>query len=277
MVQPLHERTDDKRLRRGNRFWSRRATSPLRALPSYLIIGEMKSGTSSLFDHVQRHPHIARPLRKELHYFSIGHHKGLGWYRAHFPLRTALDQHQITGEGCPDYLFSPGADQRIRAALPDVRLIVLLRDPVERAISHYFHEVKMGRERLPIADALAAEDERLAGARLGTPDGLETYLHASYKRRGCYADSLARYFELFSSRQILIIGSSRVFGDPAGATSEVFDFLELPPTVVENAEYLWKNRGERDDVDPDVYAGLIAYFEPHNERLTDVLGHVPRF
>lgn len=150
-------------------------------------------------------------------------------------------------------------------------MIALLRDPVERAISHYYHEVRMGREYLPIMEALKAEEERLSDASIDDAEGLETYLHASYKRRGCYADQLARYFSVFGREQLLILGNNQLLRDPEKTTNEVFDFLSLPQ-MQGDLGYPKKNSGERKGIPAEVYAYLEEYFEPHNQRLFDMLG-----
>lgn len=134
MKYPLNPRTDDQRLKRRRKFWLNRLTARRRALPDFLLVGEMKSGTSSLFHYLQMHPLVAPPVRKEVHFFTIGYSKGAGWYRAHFPLKSNIPAGGITGEGCPGYFFAPGVEHRIHDLLPNARLIVLLRDPVERAI-----------------------------------------------------------------------------------------------------------------------------------------------
>lgn len=271
MTQPLNPRTDDQRLKRPADFWVNRCTAFVRALPDFLIIGEMKSGTSSLFHYVQRHSRVRPPIRKEIHFFSIGFGRGVRWYRSHFPFARHLAGGGITGEACPDYLFAPGADERIHRMLPGVKLIVLLRDPIERAISHYYHEVRMGRETLPILEALMAEEDRLAQCRVTEPQGLETYLHASYKRRGCYADQLERYFARFHRDQFLILGNGQLLKDPKGTTNQVYQFLGLPP-MDSAGHFPRKNTGSRDALPAQVYEYLREYFEPHNQRLFELLG-----
>lgn len=214
---------------------------------------------------------VQAPIRKELHFFSIGHHKGPGWYRSHFPLKHRLSKGALTGEGCPDYLFAPGAREKIRRLLPDVRMVVLLRNPVERAISHYYHEVKMGRENLPILEALKVEEARLAESNIEDEQGLETYLHASYKARGCYADQLEPYFADFDRQQLLIMGNNHLLTDPRGVTNKVFQFLGLPE-LGEGLDYPRKNSGDKQPVPDEVRSYLADYFEPHNRRLFAMLG-----
>ena len=125
-------------------FLLRRRTSRLRILPRYLIIGAQKSGTTTLYEYLNQHPAVARSFIQEVHFFDLNFARGLEWYRAHFPtylrreyVRSRRRMELITGEASAYYLFHPLVCARVRETLPDVRLIVVLRDPVERAWAHY--------------------------------------------------------------------------------------------------------------------------------------------
>lgn len=126
--------------------WAR-IDSGAHLLPDYLIIGTQRGGTSSLYNYLVQHPAVGRALTKELRFFDRYYGKGVDWYRSCLPSaasrerlrgRSGLDL--VVGEASPDYLFSPHAPGRVRQLLPDVKLIVLPRDPVERAWSGYQHE-----------------------------------------------------------------------------------------------------------------------------------------
>ena len=145
-------------------WYLRWATAPWRALPDFIIIGAQKCGTTTLFDLLEQHPLLAPSYKKEIHYFDGGldpridtFKKGLSWYRGHFPLKSG----KLTFEASPLYLFNSLCAERIKRAVPDVKLIVLLRNPTDRAISHYFHSLRAGDERLGIAEALKSEERRL--------------------------------------------------------------------------------------------------------------------
>ena len=146
-------------------------TSPLRMMPDFIIIGTQKGGTTSLYRYLIDHPNIAPIYIKEPHYFDIHFHKGIGWYRSHFP--TAVEKYYarhvekhdlITGEASPYYLFHPRAPQRVAKTLPKAKLIILLRNPVDRAYSQYQHQLRQpGVEPLSFEEAIAYEEKRLAG------------------------------------------------------------------------------------------------------------------
>jgi hypothetical protein len=122
----------------------RTATSRLRLLPNFIIIGSARSGTTSLYNYLVQHPGIAPALRKEVHFFDYNYQRGCSWYQGQFPthpymhyMQTIHRQAMITGEASPYYLFHPYVPQRVAQLLPEIKLIALLRNPIERAFSHY--------------------------------------------------------------------------------------------------------------------------------------------
>lgn len=267
-------RRDDRRIERPLSFRVRIATAKLRALPSFFIVGAMKSGTSSLFSHLCRCEGMVPPYRKETHYFGAGLRAGrsLDWYRAHFPLMPLFGPGSVTGEATPGYCFEPGTAEAIHALKPDARIVFVLRDPVERAISHYFHEVRMGRETLPIEDAIHLEGARLEAARAAGPAGTDTLLHASYAARGRYHEQLARYLSVFPEERVLVVGARRLFERPAECVAEVAGFLGLSPSS-EAVMFPARNQGtNRSAVPEGVRRHLADHFAPHNEALWDLIG-----
>src|SRR5207248_7427804 len=145
----------------------RAATVPIRLLPDFLIIGTQRGGTTSLYRYLKAHPCIGATSNKDLHFFDRRFHKGLSWYRSHFPTKLEKAYAEqlrrltlVTGEASPSYLFHPHAPKRVAQVLPHVKLIVLLRNPVSRAYSQYHHAVELGFETLSFAEAIEAEEER---------------------------------------------------------------------------------------------------------------------
>lgn len=244
-------------------------------LPSFLILGVQKGGTSSLYRWLVRHPHVLPARRKELHFFDREFARGTGWYRARFPGRLREAWHRavlrrpvVTGEASPSYLPDPVVRDRVRATLPDARFVVLLRDPVERAWSHHRHFVRRGRPAPPFHEAVVRErDDDLAGRR--RPDDARGFLG-----RGRYAEQLERWFEVFPRERFLVLRSEDVFAAPAAHLRRVTDFLGLAP--LDPARYVgtfdvW-NRGVALDLAPETRRLLEAYFAPHEERLVALLG-----
>lgn len=213
-------------------------------LPDFLGVGAQKGGTTSLHRLLRAHPQVFLPAEKELHYFSKRYGEGLAWYSAQY---AAAEPHQRCGEITPYYLFHPEAPRRIHDLLPDMLLIVLLRDPVERALSQYFHSRRLGLEPLELEAALAAETERMAGAAaaLARTDGLHlSHQEHSYVSRSRYERQLERYGELFPPQQLLMLKSEDLFLQPAVVWEEVQRFLGLEVLALPEGTCLRANAGD---------------------------------
>lgn len=266
------------RLRARVRWALRAATPGDRVLPELLIIGAQKSGTSSLYSYLADHPSTAPAFQKEVHYFDANFHRGVRWYRSFFPTKRQLARrdvgHAIPFEASPYYLAHPLVPHRVRGLLPTTKLIVLLRDPISRAISHYHHEVSRGREQLPMGEAFAREFERTSAdfERLSNEPlymGRE-FRCFSYKSRGLYADQLKRWLNVFPREQLLVLDGDRFFRETSHSMSRVCDFLAIPSREPPSGFRVVGGR-DYEDVDPEIRAGLSEFFAPHNDRLRDLL------
>ncbi|MDP3722831.1 MAG: sulfotransferase [Candidatus Omnitrophota bacterium] len=261
---------------------SRVLTSAFRPLPDFIIVGAQKAGTTSLYNMLKAHPSILPAAQKEIFFFDLQYHRGLGWYRAYFPLWwtkwTTAQNHgspTLTGEATPDYLFHPHVPQRLCRTIPNAKLIILLRNPVDRAYSHYQHQVRAGREPLSFEAAIDVEPQRLAGewdklAADARYDSVPLRWYA-YCARGRYLDYLQRFEACFPRERILILGSEEFYADPVRVVQDVMAFLELPS---------WKPDRPRKDntsggyppIAPSLRARLVEYFKPHNRQLYQHLG-----
>jgi len=241
-------------------------------LPSFIVIGAMKAGTTTLFAALTQHPHVIRSRRREIHFFGSRFGRGEAWYRRHFPTGLELRRHQaITGEGSTSYLAHPHAPERIHQVIPDVKMIALLRDPVDRAISNYFHEKRTGRETLPIVEAFAAEEERLR--RAAEEPGQRPLGRMGYRKRGLYAEQLERYYRQFPREQLMVLQAESLFEKPREVIDRVCRFLGLDPAKG-NFDYIPKNIGgyKPSLVPPSLTSELARFYTPHNQRLYEVVG-----
>lgn len=256
------------------RVW-RRATAFARALPDFIIIGAQKGGTTSLYEYLVRHPQVRAAMKKEIRYFGENYSQGLIWYRSHFPLAYKLDKRKfLTGESSPTTLFHPLAPERVAQTIPAVKLIVLLRDPVQRAFSHYQMNLRSGRDHLSFEEALGREAERLDGAVEGVIEGEDEavyrYTSFSYMARGEYAAQLERWYEVFSKEQMLILQSEELFQNPANVFRKTLNFLQLPE--VELPKYHAHNPGRYDREMPEHSRQFLAvHFREPNQRLYTLL------
>lgn len=248
------------------------ATSSLRILPSWIVVGAQRSSSSSVYKYLVSHPQVAPALVKEVHFFDNNYCRGIHWYLAHFPMRKPG---RITGEASPYYLAHPHAASRIARDLPGVKILVVLRNPVDRAYSHYIHERALNREPYAsFAEAIAHEQERIAGEeeRMLADPAYYSYAHQnySYVARGRYIEQIERLFELFSRDRVRIVSSERLSQEPATVYAEMLAFLGLPPFELQR--FRRHNARSYEPMDPGVRARLQDYFAPENDRLFKLLG-----
>jgi Sulfotransferase domain len=266
----------------GLRALARRNPGRGRLLPDFIIIGAAKAGTTSLYGWLSGHPYVAPASTKEVHFFDYNFFRGKDWYRAHFPLESSRAEFErehgrpfLTGEASPSYISHYWAPQRIARMLPSVKLIVLLRNPVDRAYSQFSMSQREGEEELDsFEEALAKEDERLDGERArcmadsrynSWPIGCWSYL-----MRSRYAEQLERWLPLFPREQFLFLDSEALARRPEQTLQGVYDFLGLPGD--ESRELPFLHTGSYDPLPADVRERVSAYFRPHNERLYELLG-----
>lgn len=260
-------------------------TSARRPLPDFLVIGTKRGGTTSLWNYLIEHPLVPRlqPAwnTKAAHYFEENWYRDLSWYRSHFPTerqRQRLEQQHgapsRVGEAAPLYMFHPSAAERVHQIIPGVRLIVLLRDPVERAYSHWKERRTNDVEPLSFADALAAEPERTEGERdrlISDPFYFsEAYDWYTYRARGRYLEHLEPWLKLFDRSQFLFIASEDLYRSPAGVYATTLSFLELPERQLDTFEVF--NDRPSEPMDPTVRSELAEYYHPHNLALSQRLG-----
>ena len=249
-------------------------------LPAFLIIGAQKAGTTSLASYLAAHPSVVSPSFKEVHFFDLNYPRGAKWYRSHFPvgarrrLRSLLrGRHLHATDATPYYMLHPRAAFRASHLIPRARIIVLLRDPVDRAYSHYHHEVRLGKESLTFEDALAAEPSRIAGEvrRLEAEPLYEgfNYQHFTYLERGIYSDQIRRWLNYFRPDQFLVLSSEQFFEDPAGEYRKVLKFLSLPSWDL--PAYPAEHVGTYPPMPAAIRDRLVMYYTPHNHALRQYL------
>lgn len=262
-----------------------RITHSARMSPGFLIVGAQRCGTTSMFRALSQHPAILRPnLHKGVHYFDTNYDHGHAWYRGHFPMivtgrRIArrIGVQPVAFESSPYYMFHPLAGRRIARDLPGVRLVVLLRDPVERAYSAHAHEIARGYETEDFPRALELEERRLDGQDgrlLEEPDYYShSHQHHAYLARGRYSEQLDRLERLFGREHICVVDSDRFFNRPEQEYGKVLDFLGLP--VMGDPKFERHNARSRAPMAEPLRARLDDYFRPFDEQLTRWLGATP--
>jgi hypothetical protein len=263
-----------------------RPISGARMLPSFLIVGAERCGTSSMYEVLRWHPAVFSAIlpRKEVHYFDYHYQHPLSWYRCHFPLRArAVRATRGAGmaptafEASPSYMCHPLAPERIARDLPDVKLLVMLRDPVARAYSSHTMRAGWGVETEPFERALELEDSRLAGEaeRMATDPSYVGYnwRHFAYRSRGQYVEQLEQLEGLVGRDRIHVIDSGDFFATPGDVYDQILDFLGLPH--VGHPAFDPPRTRSRPPMPDSVRAALEEHYRPYNERLTAWLGHEP--
>lgn len=234
-----------------------------------------------MYNFLIQHPSVMQAKKKEIHYFDHYYQKGLNWYKQQFPPLTSkyyrelirFEKH-VTGEASPLYLFHHETPKRMAKVIPRTKIIVMLRNPVDRAYSHYHHELRQGHETVSFDEAIETETRRLQEAsemaKVDEQLALRMSLRYSYLERGKYADQLMRWFGHFPRDCFLILKSEDFFNDPVPIYLEVLDFLGLKEYTPSKLKR-W-NEGKYSQMSADTRSHLIQYFKPYNERLYNLLG-----
>lgn len=264
------------------------------ALPNFLICGTQKGGTTALYHYLREHPEIFMPKVKEVHFFDLNWQRGLKWYEGYF---EGVKNAKAIGEASPFYMYLEEVPKRIYEVLPDVKLIFILREPVSRAYSHYWHEVRLGYESLTFEEAIKMEEERLS-----TKDIFYRQQY-SYKDRGKYVTQLRRYRKYFSDEQMLILLKEELKKDPQKVMKEVFEFLGVnlefkspnwyTPHYIGESPRIWRLQQLKSKIsspllkklidwinlkpgyppiNPQTKKSLNEYFKPYNNELERFLG-----
>jgi hypothetical protein len=217
-------------------------TAGARALPDFIIIGTQKAATTSLMRYLREHPDVVVERGVgEVHFFDNHWDRGERYYRSFFPRTSRMERRRartqrttLTGEKTPYYLMHPLVPQRAATIVPDVKLLAILRDPVDRAAAQHRMNVDLGVETLDLLDAVNAEPERIdaafariaAGEDPGVGGPLQSY---SYVARGRYAEQLDRWLQHFAREQLLVIRSEDLGTDPESTYAAVLQHLGLAP------------------------------------------------
>jgi hypothetical protein len=253
------------------------ATAGLRPPPDFLVIGTKRGGTTSLGRYLFSHPAVAQLFPRQatpkgIRYVDEHPERSARWYRSHLATVVvrgpAIRPRKLAGEATANYLFHLEGAARAHAVAPDAKILVLVRDPVERAWSHWRERTRRGVETLSFDDALAAEDERLAEA---FADGGATAGNVAYRAQGRYADLLPPWFERFGRDRVLVLVSEEFYADPAASYAEALAFLGLSGySLGEYPAYNFREPTER--MREETRAELRAFYEPENRRLEALLG-----
>ena len=231
------------------------------ALPHFLIVGTMKGGTTILYDFINSHHKVDKASQKEIHYFSLYPYLGVEWYQQHFSPQRG----NITGEASPTYFdmaTSPVIPKSIKALVHDIKIILIVRDPIERAVSHFYHFCRVNKIKSLREDEINAFFE--------TPF-LEAY--AQTKQENVFLNhilSFSFYFRkykifsnVFDKNQLMVMSNTMLKNNPQETMQSVFEFLGLEPFTSKLFNQFKYSSGAKTDVlDQKIFEKLQNLFYP---------------
>ena len=233
-------------------------------VPNFIIIGCQRCGTTSLYTYLAQHPQILTPIKKEMDFFSWHFDRGIDWYLAHFPPMPPGEQF-LTGEASPSYFDSREAPERLYRLFPEAKLIVLLRNPVDRAISQFYRLTGLNWEARSLDRVISDEIERLNQ----NPEYIIGEEPGNYLARGRYIEFIKNWRTFFPREQLLILKSEDFYAGAATTVKQVLEFLDLPEYQL--SEYQNANPGSYQPVNESVRDWLRDYFRPYNQQLEEYL------
>jgi tetratricopeptide (TPR) repeat protein len=240
--------------------------------PNFIIIGAAKAGTTSLFQYLIQHPQVLSPIKKEVAFFHNNqrYSAGVNWYFSHFP-SIPEESGFVTGEATPNYLVS-NIQFEVAKLLPEVKLVAILRDPVERAISHYHHRVKHRWENRSLEEAITAELVAVKDEE-SFSSSIEQACHQAgsvYLLGGLYYYTIKKWMSVFPPEQFLILENTQLLTQPNDTMQKVYSFLGLPEYNI--SEYKKRNVGSYQKEDISLIENkLYQLFQSHNEKLESFL------
>jgi len=250
-------------------FFFRKTLSFNRMEPSFIIIGEARCGTTSLFNYISQNDKVLPPVKKEIHFFDYKFHKKKGWYKSFFPF---VKEGKITGEATPYYFSHPKAAKRIKETYPDIKVILVLRNPIDRAISSFYKQRDLKIEPIEsIEKAIDIEEDRLKDSmkNMSTNSDYDfNHKNYAYAKRGLYYENLERWKSLFDEDQMLIFEFEELFGNIDVNYDKVIEFLNIDK---QNISFRHFNKGTYDNIDAEFRMKLSSYFDESNQKLYKML------
>ena len=251
-------------------------TSIFRVLPDFFVIGPGRTGTTSLFYYLDQHPSLSRSAYDELGFFDVNFHLGLSWYRSLFP--SFLTKFRIksrtnffmTYDVTPSYVRRPWNANRIKKLFPKSKLIIVLRNPVDKSYSHYHLSTKSGETRA-FEEVIEKDMNEIKKWNNIKKDDeyFAKKVENSILARGFYVEQLPIWFKLFSKDQILVISSEDLALNTKNTMNDIFEFLNLPKFNIPNTKKV--NVSKYSKMNPETRKKLIDYFKPYNEQLYQFL------
>lgn len=249
----------------------------------YLIIGAEKSGTTSLYQYLRQHPEVLSSVEKEIDFFDMEYEHGIDWYLAHFPpafeqtiskQSPSQPQKWITGETSANYLYSNVTPARVFKHFPNIKLAVILRNPIDRAVSRYNMMMRNGVEQRTLETAVQEEMTIIQNAMMRSSDGQtipwKVLNRCRHVGNSLYYYHLERWLSVFPAKQLFVIQSEELFTQPAQTLAQLYTAFGLSAHTVK--DYPKHNSGRYSPAESSVRQQLSDFFAPHTRKLETLLG-----
>lgn len=239
--------------------------------PNFLVIGYMKCGTTALYDYIVKHPKIIHCREKEIKFFSNDslYNLGIQWYLSNFP-PIPENSGYMTGEASPNYVMGGlRTAQRVFDAFPDMKLIVILRNPIKRALSHYYFALKRGAKYRTFEEVISIDIKRFEKKIKKVDNITNMDLFSGAVLSGLYVYPLKQWMQIFPREQFLILKNEDLAKDTSATMNKVFEFLGVSTSI--KGRYPRKNSGSYDPMTQEQYNRLLEFYKPHNQKLEDFL------
>jgi hypothetical protein len=260
-------------------FPFRFVTNQIRCLPNFIIIGASRCGTTSLYYNLNKHPNVYAGAAKSSSFFDKNFHNGLNYYRSHFPIKPKLFLNNegknifVTGEASTSYLLNPIVPEKIFKTIPNVKLIAIIRNPIDRAFSHFNYHLTRGESKFSsFEEAIEFEEELLLNGNyrknIFENKNLD-YRFYSYLSEGNYYNRFKEYLKYFPLKQILVLNIDDLAKNHEDVFDRTFNFLNLPKFKILNPKIL--NSVKYDKLNLDTRNHLLNYYKPFNKKLSELL------
>ena len=249
-------------------------TSPIRVLPDFIIIGAMKSGTTSLYYNICQHQNVFEAAYDEIGFFDDNYELGLNWYRSMFPtifqkyISKLKHQKFLTGEDTPFYFWKEDAVNRINKILPNVKLIIILRNPIDRAYSNYTDRINQGKELNSFEEVIEREINLIKknGEKNSKSNQIiDIIKEPAYLAKGIYVNQLELWIKKFPLNQFHILSTEEMANNPNKTLQKVFEFLEIPKENIKTPQK--RKKKKYSPMNTKTRESLIEFYKPYNEKL----------
>ncbi len=270
------------------KFFLRRITSNLRTYPDFIIIGSGRAGTTSLYSYLIQHPNIMTSFSHreqkvaDLHFFEYMISSSTNWYRSHFPtniskklLQLRTKDSVISGEFTSTYMYHPSVPKRIFDLIPNIKLIVILRNPVDKVYSAFSQQFQFKEFTTSFEEYIESELKRIKIIE-NKPDlktfneDFESIAVPNILRHGIYHTYLKNWLDIFPKKQIYVLDSKDLHDNTQETLDNIFKFLEIQPVNISDTSKI--NVGNYSKMDKLTRRKLLDFFTPFNDKLNDLLG-----